>query len=246
MKISKISVVALVVLLAACGGPYQADRLKPEELANVKKIVILPFNLQPKAEVDIDRTYIGWASSAAAFALAKGADTRKNKFTDALEAMDFDFNDYFVSELQSAVRRVGVPADMMDFRRTKDNILGAVPPGMFEKRYPKVDDAAILDVYVNLIGYSATTLTSDYLPTLHVGARLIDGDTHEVLYENLIHYRDLGMEGSHTVLAADQQYAFENFPALMEDVSTAKDGLQQAIDSVVAELVIELRGRTRS
>jgi hypothetical protein len=229
--------------LTGCGSkPFTQDALTASELPASARIGVLPVNYLAKPSVDVHDNPVGLAGTAGKLAVIKGRDTKRRKFTTALEDLRFSYQVETNAVLMDRLHEAGLDARFMEFQRSIDNILEAVPPRRFEKRYPK--DApfdALLDIYVDYAGYAAPALGDSYMPTVHIAARMVDASSHNVLYESRIQYHPLEEITGESVIDADASYAFENFDALLEDVPRARDGLQTAVDAVLDRLIEELK-----
>ena len=99
----------------------------------------------------------------------------------------------------------------------------------------------LLDIYIDYVGYSAAKLGADYLPTLHIGARLVDAESHQVVYNALIQYQSFDdAEEGVSAIDPDPAYAFAGFDELMAEPEKARDGLRLAISDVVSRLIEEI------
>ncbi len=228
-------------LLAGCGAPHVKDPLEAGEIASGATIGLLPINFLERPAADIKKNAVRFAGSIGQLAAAKGKDTKRRKFSEALLAQDYRYQQQVNESLARRLANAGLTATPLEFSRSIDNVLGEVPPRRFEKRYP--DSPAsdlLLDIYVDFVGYSAEKLGEPYLPTFHIGARLVDTRSKTTVYESLIHYRSFDVEGEQSTIEPDPQYTFEDFDALLAEPGKAKRGLELAIDAVIDRLVEEL------
>jgi len=243
-QLQRMIVPALAFLLVAgCGTKFQRDELDASEQAQDTRIGMLPINFLEKPSVDVHKNPVGLLGTAGKITVLKGKDTKRRKFTRALDALKYSYQQHTTEFMLARFEAVGLDVKMMDFNRSIDNILEAVPPRRFEKRYPKGDGSfdQLLDVYVDYVGYSAESLGADYLPTIHIGVRLVDAESHAVIYNALIQYHafDDAEEGV-SAIEPDLDYAFEGFDELMADTEKAREGLKLAIREVVERLIEEI------
>lgn len=238
-------IVVLLPLLAACAGkPFVGDRLTPGELAADARLGVLPVNYIDKPSMDVHDNIVGLAGTAGKLAVAKGRDTKRRKLTEMLAGVGFVYQERADAFLIERLVEAGLDAEFIAFRRSIDNVLGEVPPRRFEKRYPANSGYdVLLDLYVDYVGYAAVGLDDDYLPTVHIAARLVNGNDLSVLYESRIQYNPLEAKGEETVIDADPEYAFKDFDALIAEPERARDGLRQAIVAVVDRLAGDLSAR---
>lgn len=117
----------------------------------------------------------------------------------------------------------------------------AAQPG-FLARYPahaEVD--ALLDVYAEVMGYTAAGAGTPYRPTLHLHVRLLRERDHHVLYQDRIDYNAFGDGGGAITLPADPRYAFADFDALLRQPAQAAAGLDLAMIAARDTLVRQLQ-----
>ena len=231
------------LLLAGCGTKFQRDALGASEQAPDTRIGMLPINFLAKPSVDVHKNPVGLLGTAGKLTVTKGKDTKRRKFTSALDALKYSYQEQATESLSARFERNGLDVKLKDFSRSFDNIFEAVPPRRFEKRYPKDDGSYdhLLDIYIEYVGYSAESLGADYLPTVHIGVRLVNAESHVVIYNALIQYHSFDdAEEGVTAIEADLDYAFDNFDALMADTEKAREGLKLAIREVVGKLIEEI------
>lgn len=243
----KKAVWLLIILLAACAAPATRDDLGADEARAGASVGLLPLNLQQGLEAKVFENPLGFAGTAGRVTVFKGEETRQRRLRAALTGVGFDFKQQISSLTLGRLSEAGVDIQSVRFRRSIDNILEEVPPGRFEKR-PPADTGKdyILDIHVDLVGYIAAKLTDSYLPTLHVGARLLNGSDLTEVYRTRIEYNPLDAEESTVALTADEQYQFKDSEAMQADPQRAAAGLQAAIDAVLAQIQKDLVGLARS
>jgi hypothetical protein len=245
IQIKRLSILLLAMLLTAgCGSKFQPDSLQSDELEQGTRIGLLPINFLEKPSVDVHDNPVGLLGTAGRITVTKGKDTKRRKFTSALSALKYSYQQQATEGLLARFAEADLDVELMGFKRSHDNILEAVPPRRFEKRYPDGDDNEfdlLLDIYIDYVGYSAAKLGADYLPTVHIGARLVDANNHEVVYNSLIQYQSFDdAEEGVSAIDADPAYAFAGFDELMAEPEKARDGLRLAVDGIVTRLIEEI------
>lgn len=229
--------ILLLLLIAACSAPVTRTELDSSLASAGATIGVLPVNVQQKIEARVDDNPIGLAGTAGRLAVFKGEQTRQKRLNEALAAADFDYRDRFRQRLSEALTSNRLNIQDIAFQRTIDNVLGEVAPGRFERRPPKDQPVDfLLDVTVDAVGYIAESINKDYLPTLHVGVRLLDADSLDVVYETRVEYNPLDPEEATVKLAADERYTFKDTRAMAADTALTADGLLAAMDAVLMQI----------
>ena len=243
-QLGRLVLPALVFLLCAgCAAKFQPDALDISELTQESRIGMLPINFLAKPSVNVHDNPVGLLGTAGKVTLIKGQDTKRRKFSSALDALKYSYQQQATEALLTRFTEAGVDVRLIKFNRSIDNTLGSVPPRRFEKRYPDGDGSLdlLLDIYVDYAGYAAESLGADYLPTVHIGAQLVNAETHAIVYHSLIQYQSFSdaREGV-SAIAANPAYAFRGFDELMAQPEKARDGLKLAISEVVGRLIEEI------
>jgi hypothetical protein len=98
---------------------------------------------------------------------------------------------------------------------------------------------AVLVLSPMLVGFVATGMTSDYLPTVRLTAILLGKDRKDPLYRG---YHAAGWAPSQAGWkTAPARKTFSNFDALMADPAATADALRASGDSVAESVVEDLR-----
>ena len=242
-KLSKWLVLGAVVVLAACSsGPRERKELSRGVDAD-DRIGVLPINFQDKPEARVYSNPVKFAGTVGRIAVAKADDTTRRKFTAALDEARYSYQQDVSERLMERLQAAGFDAEYMDFKRSIDNVLGEVPPGQFERRYPKDSGYdLLLDIYVEYFGYAAESIGADYLPTGHIAVRLVDAATLDTVYQSEIHYHPMNPKAEVVRIPADTGYAFEEFEDIINDIPRAREGLQAVTQALMNELIAELSG----
>lgn len=227
--------------LAACGGKYAAVPID-ETLTEQTRIAILPLNMPEKLSVDVQDNKLGLLGTAGRITVIKGQDTKRRKFTETVLDQGYQYQEQLSSAVRDQLNQAGLMAEYVDFRRSKDNILEAVPPGKFEKRYPDrfTDHDFLLDIAVEYVGYAANGLSKPYYPTLHVRTRLVDSSSLDTVYESRIQYHPHDNKGEEKAIEADAVWVFRDFDQLIDEPGRAIDGLNAAINQVIGVMIADM------
>ena len=230
----------VALLLGACSSKFQ--RIEPAPAIQPGQTMgVLPVNFLDQPAVQVISNPIKYASTVAAIAIAKGDDTKERQFSGAMEALGYDYREHVNRLLFSNLESAGFEAGAVDFRRSIDNILEDVPPGRFEKRYPRdTEYDLLLDVYVDYVGYAAPTVTADYRPAFHIGARVVDAKSLKTLYQSRLMYHPFEPDPEDVTIRPGEDHIFPGFDDLMAEPERARDGLEEAVRLVLARLTVDM------
>lgn len=237
----KYSLWPLLLVLAACGAPQVRNNLESTEVSAGASVALLPVNMQQPLEAEVFANLVKFAGTAGRLAAFKGEETRQRRLRQLIADADYDYKADLLESAQQRLAAAGINLERAAFRRSIDNVLGAVPPGRFEKRPPKdTGKDFVLDITVDRWGYFAEGAGDPYLPTVHVGARLLKGDSLEEVYRTRIEYHPLKADPATVSLTADTRFGFDSTEAMTEDPGRTVDGMRTAIAAVVDQLVSDL------
>ncbi len=229
--------ILLLLVLVGCSAPATRTELSTDAAKQGAVIGVLPINTQQKVEARVDDNPIGFAGTAGRLAVFKGEQTRQKRLVEALTEADFAYRKEVNRRLREAFVESRLNLKEIKFNRTIDNVLGEVAPGRFERRPPKDQPVDfLLDVYIDVVGYIAPSINQDYLPTLHVGARLLDANTLDEVYLTRVEYNPLDADEATITLEADSSFAFKDTEAMLADKDRAAEGLAKAMDAVAEQL----------
>lgn len=236
---------AAALLLAGCASKFESKTLAERYDVRSVSIGVMPINHLDKPSVEVISDPLKYIPRVGTLLVAKGNDTKRRKFDEALDALAYDYRTRFDQVFIEALTQSGLDARALNIPRKPHRQAGRVLERKFEKQYPRqlpepVD--LILDAYVDFVGYAADGLTADYRPTFFLAVRLVDARSHEVVYQSRALYNaPEDPEGGALTLVADVNYVFEDFNAIMADVPRARDGLDQAIVAVADHIAQALR-----
>ena len=89
-------------------------------------------------------------------------------------------------------------------------------------------------------GYMCASATTDYIPTLRTLVRLVKRGSNQILYEDHISYGYELRAGDWVSIAAEQQYFFKDFGALMANPDKSIEGLRNGIPVVTKRIAQDL------
>lgn len=102
------------------------------------------------------------------------------------------------------------------------------------------DSQGCLDVYVTYLGYMSAGATTDYVPTVHLTARLLRNSDGTTLFQDQIQYNAIANSKA-IVVQPSEKYRFKDRDAMKADPKTVVAGLQEAIRAVTTELAKQFR-----
>jgi hypothetical protein len=97
------------------------------------------------------------------------------------------------------------------------------------------DSEACLDVYVTYVGYMSAGATTDYVPTVHLVARMQRNSDSATLFQDQIQYNAIANTKA-IVVQPSEKYRFKDRDAMKADPKTVVAGIQEAIRAVTTEL----------
>jgi hypothetical protein len=229
MKTTCPRIVCLFVLAIILGGcaslPRQA--FNKDAYQNLRVIEILK-------QVDTERYFVHNKGHAGmAFGLAGGLvaaadmEVKASKFTALMIDRNLRAIETFQQALQRDLGNAGYGVRVLDVKRKKNALLETY------NWLNGYDVDAYLDFSI-AAGYISASIMTDYIPAVHVTARLVKKGSHKVLYQEVIHY-GYGLPGKDAAsYAADSQYYFKSYGALTGNPDRAMEGLRKGI-FIVAE-----------
>jgi hypothetical protein len=228
--------VLTVGLLSACASlPQQA--YDPSERQQIKTIGLLTPSLPTDLDVRM-MVHPGASFGLIGALVAEGNMSGKSKkFTANARSHHFSAHREMARQVTTALQSAGytvVPISVNRDSGTQDFLEGYALANA-----PQVD--AYLDLYANLVGYTAAGATTAYRPTVRVGAKLVRAADQQTLYTDHIWYNPFGEPKDSITLTANTQFDYGDFDALMADSQRAVTGLQEAIKATSEALGQQLR-----
>lgn len=232
---------ALLMLLTgalALGGcASQKHRAyNPAERNQIRSIGLLTPTVPDEVAVRM-AVHPGQSLGMIGVLLAEGdMDGKTSQFTRTLHTRGFRSGAGFEEQLKAGltaagyrVRAIPAPRDI-----TQDG---------YRKQYPQADGSvdAYLDLYSDLIGYTAAGGGTPYRPTVFLTVRLVRATDHKVLYQDRIAYNAFGDGGGAITLDPVRGYEFAEFAQLMAQPAKAQEGLRIAMRAAGDEVARQLR-----
>lgn len=230
-----LSLLGLALLFTGCAAP-QHRPLNPVERAQVRRIGLLTPTVPDDVAV---RMVVHPGQSLGVLGMLVAAGDMHDKtadFTRALRTRGFRSGAGFESQLHAGLLAAGYQVSVIPAPRT------AQGEG-WREQYPRDDGTvdAYLDIWSDLIGYTAVGATTPYRPTVHLNVRLVRAHDHRVLYQDRIAYNAYGDGGGAITLTAVRGYEFLAYAELMADPARAAEGLNLAMRATGDALARQLR-----
>lgn len=225
---------AVAFALGGCAGP-QHRPLNPVEREQIRRIGLLTPTVPDEVAV---RMVVHPGQSLGVLGLLVAAGDMHDKtadFTHALRSRGFRSGAGFEAQLRAGLAAAGYQVSTIQAPRAQAND--------WRSSYP-LDDGrvdAYLDIWSDLIGYTAVGATTPYRPTVNLNVRLVRARDQRVLYQDRIAYNAYGDGGGAITLTAAAGYEFEAYAQLMADPAKAAEGLQLAMRATGDALARQLR-----
>lgn len=225
----------LALMLGGCAA--QAHRpYNPTERTQIRIIGVLTPTVPDEIAVRMV-VHPSQSLGLVGMLLAEGdMDGKTGAFTRALQARGFRNGAGFEQQLKAGLIAAGYQV------RTIAAPRGDADDG-YRRHYPKADGSvdAYLDLYSDLIGYTAAGGGTPYRPTVYLNVRLVRAGDHRVLYQDRIAYNAFGDGDGAITLDSARGYEFSAFEQLMAQPARAQQGLQLAMRAAGDEVARQLR-----
>ncbi len=235
-KSGQIFWVALIALgLQACSG-IQYRALDPSERRDIKTIGLLTPAVSDTVAVKMS-VHPGQSLGMIGTLLARSDMIDKSAdFTQAASGNGFVCSKRFEKSLYAGLTKAGYAVKKVHVSRSTSSY-------EFLTRYPEADGSvdAYLDLYSDLVGFTAAGGTTPYRPTVLLHVRLVRASDHKVLYQDAIAYNAFGDGAGAVTIAPSRSYEFAVFSSLMANARQALEGLQLAMKVTGEELARQLR-----
>lgn len=230
-----LSLLGLALLLGGCAGA-QHRPLNPVEREQIQRIGLLTPTVPDEVAV---RMVVHPGESLGVLGMLVAAGDMHDKtadFTRALRTRGFRSGAGFESQLRAGLVAAGYQVRTIAAPR-------ALEGEGWRSQYPRdtgeVD--AYLDIWSDLIGYTAAGATTPYRPTVNLNVRLVRARDQRVLYQDRIAYNAFGDGGGAITLTAARGYEFPAYAQLMADPAKAAEGLSLAMRATGDALARQLR-----
>ena len=215
--------IASSVLL--CGFGFVQVQLDPAARQRIVSVGVAPVAV-PAAQVRVR------GNQSIGGLIVAGLNIAADKKLEAIMSGGYDYRKAVPDGIVRALNSAGFIATQLPGDRGKSGHDG------FLKEIPTdagVD--AVLDVYVESLGFWARSATSDYQAGCHLVVRLVDPGTNQVLFQKqIIHGPVAPASGRAVVLRDPVPQTFADQDAMQANYSGTRAALKLAIDTVIAEL----------
>lgn len=238
MTVSLRRVLVLMVLgLLATGCAAPAHRpYDPAVRHHIRSIGLLT----PAVSDDVDvRMEVHPGDSFGVVGMLVAANDMSGKsgqFRRATRDKGFECSTTFVQQLDEGLRAAGYEVHPVEVMRARQQY-------EFLDQYPPSDGSvdAYLDLYSDLIGYTAAGGATPYRPTVHLNVRLVRASDHKVLYQDRIAYNAFGDGDGAITLTPAAGYEFAGFEQLIANPIKALEGLRMAMRATGQALARQLK-----
>ncbi len=221
----------IVVFALFAGGctTFETVPFDPSTHAGMDKITIV----DPAAPTELDVHVLAPVGAnfglIGALATEAGLSAKRKTLNAAMATQQYDYLKEFNATLDESIGSAGYVVSRGTVERDVDD-------AAFLEDYSAIaTDGAILDIYLQFIGYAAAGSNTEYRPTVMLAARLVDG-AGSTLFADQIHYNPLGQTGDAITLDPHPDYAFEKFDMIEAEPARAAEGMSVAIKAVLGEL----------
>jgi hypothetical protein len=228
-----LGLLASALLLSACQTFPTTAYNKAE--SNVRAVSLAPMGIPEKPAVRI------LASVGANFGLIGAVieETRAAAASTELQEIFAQTNYDYRKDLQDSVAlafsEISLPVDIAPGERPEKE------QSKFLSACPGTPDAdACLDVFFTYFGYMSAGATTDYIPTVHMTAKLVRTSDRTTLFQDQVQYNALA--GSKAIVVQpSEEYRFKDRDAMKADPQRVTAGMQQAVRAVTTELAKQFK-----
>ncbi len=225
--------VALATLVTACAGPVPKMDMSTDNISTIRTIAVV----RPPGP----KTYavLNFGSPAMAFGLLGGLvaaheqNSKQEALTAAYKAQGSFGTSNLASGIASKLTAAGFEANVEDAPWEEAEGRYKLP---FENIKSSAD--AVLVLFPTIVGFVATGMTADYLPTITVVAVMLGKDRKQQLYRG---YHASGWTPkAEGWKSSPAKVTFSNFDALMADPKTSAAALTGAADAIASSIAGDL------
>jgi len=224
---------ACVFVLSACQSLPTTAYNKAE--SNVKSISLAPMGV-PKAPAVRILASVGANFGLIGAAIEEGRAAAASKELQEIFAQsNYDYRKDLQDSLALAFSEISLPLQSAPGERP------AKEQAKFLTTCPATPDAdACLDVFFTYFGYMSAGATTDYVPTVHMTAKLVRVSDRATLFQDQVHYNALAGTKAIVVQPSDE-YRFKDRDAMKADPQRVTAGIQQAVRAATSELAKQFK-----
>ena len=219
--------------IAGCAS-FPTKEFNKDASPALHSIAVAPIGLPDAPNIMIINAVGNSFGLVGALVEATRASNASKEAVSELSAGGFEYKTYFPAQIDSA----GYQVTMLPGARTGGDA------AKFLTTPPAAAGAdAVLDLYVNYLGYAAAGAKSPYRPAVHLEARLIDAKTQRVLFADQIYYNNFMPAAAKRAITVepDPKAVFADRAAMRAAPAEVTSYLRGAVDAVAAELGKQLK-----
>jgi hypothetical protein len=223
--------------IAGCSS-FPTKEFNKDASPGLHSIAVAPIGMPDAPNIMIINAVGNSFGLVGALVEATRASNASKEAVSELSSGGFDYKTYFPAQVDSDLRTAGFRVTMLPGTRT------AGDAAKFLATLPEASGAdAVLDMYVNYLGYAAAGAKSPYRPAVHLEARLIDSKTQKVLFEDQIYYNNFMPAAAKKAITIepDPKAEFTDRTAMRAAPAEVSSYLRAAVDAVAAELGKQLK-----
>jgi len=231
---ARLFALSITLFITACAGPVPKIDASQKQLAAVKTVAVVRPP-EPKTYTVLNFGHPGMAFGIIG-GLVAGADqaSKQSRLSAALQSQGTDINNRLANQIASKLALNGYDTKVIDAPWEETDGRYTLP---FDKIQSDAD--AVLLVSPTIVGFIATGVTSDYLPTVAVVVTLLGSDHKEQLYRGF-HVSGWAPKADGWKVSPPQG-SFANFDALMSDIKGTVAALDQAGVAISETVNTDLR-----
>lgn len=223
--------------IAGCSS-FPTKEFNKDASPGLHSIAVAPIGMPDAPNIMIINAVGNSFGLVGALVEATRASNASKEAVSELSSGGFDYKTYFPAQVDSDLRTAGFRVTMLPGTRAAGNAT------KFLATLPEASGAdAVLDMYVNYLGYAAAGAKSPYRPAVHLEARLIDSKTQKVLFEDQIYYNNFMPAAAKKAITIepDPKAVFTDRTAMRAAPAEVTSYLRAAVDAVAAELGKQLK-----
>lgn len=221
---------AAAALLCACASmpstTYDASSL------TIETVAVAPVGMPSKADVRILNSVGANFGLIGALVEEGRAASARGELEDVFAQTGYDYKKAISTALVGAVSAAGFQVQELPGTRIEGE------HAKFLRKLPAdVSADAILDAYVQYVGFVAAGSTTDYRPAFEVAVRMVNTKDGKVVFQDqFVYAASRPTYQKAIVVPSVSDTTFANREALRTDAAATRDALHKAIEAVSAEV----------